>query len=482
MNLILAIDFGSTYTKIAAFDLNENKLIAQAQDKTTTDIGISIGLENAKEKLFRKISKQNFKIVRSLACSSAAGGLRMIAVGLTPQLTTKAAQEAVLGAGAKLVGAYSFKLSDLDIASILKASPDLLLLSGGTDGGDEKNILHNSEVLAASKVEIPIIAAGNRCAASKIKNIFEKKDKFVTFVDNIFPSLDTLNIEPAKHAIRDIFLTHITRAKGLEIAEKSICDIIMPTPLAVLRGSTLVSRGTARQTGWGDLLVLDIGGATTDIHSVAVGYPTNPEIIFKGLPEPLARRTVEGDLGIRYNASTILESFGIEKIKEKYKNYNSHTKSDSAILEYIKKISDNVGWLPQSIEEVAIDLALGELAIENAMSRHVGTISTSYINGYKIKVQRGKDLTEVRHIIGTGGILVSEKLSEKIFEAALFKKTLPEELRPQYSLFYRDINYIFYAIGLIGTHYPESAFELAQKYINKIDYPIKNKHIKPTSH
>jgi uncharacterized protein (TIGR01319 family) len=469
MDLILAIDFGSTFTKISAFDIKKKRLVAQAQARTTVETDVSIGLEHAKERLFQKISGRHVNICKTVASSSAAGGLKMVAIGLTQTLTTKAAQEAVLGAGAKLVKTYSYNLTNADIDSLEKECPDLVLLSGGTDGGDEETVIHNAGRLAESRLNSPIIYAGNRQAADKVADIFQRRTDGLVFTENIFPILGTLNIEPAQKAIRELFVKHITKSKGLDKVEKSLCEIVMPTPRAVLQGATIIAEGTDTQKGWGDLIVLDIGGATTDVHSIGHGYPTGPDTIFKGIPEPLSKRTVEGDLGIRFNASTIVDYIGLEEFARKYSARPAPPLESHSITNYIKKISGQTDWIPIGEHEKNLDLVLGEIAVETAVSRHVGTISDSYLNGYNIRVQRGKDLTGVRHVIGTGGIVAFNQNSLQLLECSRYRRNSPHELRPKSPILYRDKNYLLYAIGLIGTFSTEFAFELAEKYIEKIE-------------
>ena len=120
------------------------------------------------------------------------------------------------------------------------------------------------------------------------------------------PDVNVLNVEPARTMIRKVFIERIIAAKGLKRAEEFVEGILMPTPTAVLKAARLLAPGTPREKGLGDLVVVDIGGATTDVHSVGLGSPGQAGVVRKGLPEPYAKRTVEGDLGIRYNAESIL--------------------------------------------------------------------------------------------------------------------------------------------------------------------------------
>ncbi|HLP45194.1 MAG TPA: methylaspartate mutase accessory protein GlmL, partial [Candidatus Kapabacteria bacterium] len=386
----------------------------------------------------------------------AAGGLRMIAVGLTKALTTRAAEEAALGAGAKLINAYSFKLTPGDIAAIEAKIPDIILLAGGIDGGNEENIIKNAYALAQSSIQSPIIIAGNKVAAPTVRAVLEKAGKYAIIVENILPELDQLNTEPARKAIREIFIDRIIHAKGLDKAREMTGGIIMPTPMAVLKGADLLSKGYRSEHGWGDLLVIDIGGATTDVHSLGYGRPTQVDTILKGLPEPWDKRTVEGDLGIRFNAPVILE-----KIKEEY--------DSSADLDlYVDFVSTHIEHIPYDEKESRMDNILAAKAVETAIRRHAGKIEERYFPTGKIKVQHGKDLTCCKYLIGVGGILAYGHDPGTILKSACFKTSHPEYLCPISPVFLVDKNYILFAAGLLSENAPLTALKIIKKYLEKI--------------
>jgi uncharacterized protein (TIGR01319 family) len=165
LGIYLLLDFGSTYTKIAAADLAKEEVIGWAQAPTTVNTDITIGLNKALSKLAETYGIDANKVQGKYACSSAAGGLIMAAIGLVPELTLEAARRAALGAGAKVVGGYGFEIDEKIVREIEEAKCDIILLSGGTDGGDKKTIIHNAEMLADSKISCPILVAGNRVAA-----------------------------------------------------------------------------------------------------------------------------------------------------------------------------------------------------------------------------------------------------------------------------------------------------------------------------
>ncbi|MFH1652192.1 MAG: glutamate mutase L, partial [Chloroflexota bacterium] len=238
MGLIYAVDFGSTFTKVVAFDLAAGEVRGVAQALTTAHNDITLGLQQALTSLEERCGLKPEKADRFIACSSAAGGLRVVAVGLIPALTAKAAAEAALGAGAKIVGTFAHGLSREDMARVQQLAPDIIVLAGGTDGGNEEVLLRNAETLSRAELDVPIVIAGNKMAAPGAKAALDGAGKEAVVVANVLPELDRLDVEPTREAIRDIFLRRITHAKGLDRAHDIVGDVIMPTPLAVLKGAT----------------------------------------------------------------------------------------------------------------------------------------------------------------------------------------------------------------------------------------------------
>ena len=312
MRPVLLIDFGSTYTKLTAVDLDAGALLGTAAAYTTVQTDINDGLRQGLERLEEKTGKLEF--VDTFACSSAAGGLRMIASGLVPELTSEAAKLASLGAGAKIIGLYSFELTEDDIEEIRAAKPDIFLLVGGTDGGNKECILHNAKMLAALPPEFPIVVAGNRTAARECERLLAGHEVHVC--PNVMPRFGVLQIEPTQNKIREIFLGRIVQAKGLSKVTGLLSDILMPTPAAVLQAMELLAKGCEGESGIGDLVAVDVGGATTDVYSMADGMPEQMNTVYKGLPEPFSKRTVEGDIGMRYSIRGIVEAAGLPRVSQ----------------------------------------------------------------------------------------------------------------------------------------------------------------------
>lgn len=470
MGVYLLVDFGSTYTKVAAVDLEREDIIGWAQAPTTVDTDVTLGLNNALSRLAGACTIDIDHVQGRYASSSAAGGLAMAAIGLVPELTLEAARRAALGAGAKVVRAYGFEIDEEIVEEIEEAKCDIILLSGGTDGGDKKTILHNAEMLADSQICCPVLVAGNRTAANKAKSILESKSKAVYISQNVLPRLDVVEVEPAQNVIREIFLSHIIKAKGLDKAQDFIGKAIIPTPKASLLAAGLLADGTGSEPGLGSLLVIEIGGATTNIHSVADNSPATPQTIIKGLPEQKIKRTVEGDLGIRYNARTILDHVGADSLHSRLNGLISSGSIHKAdVEEYIRKVSNAVDHIPASDAEYALDIVLAKSAALMAVDRHAGSIRQEYSMAGEVTVQYGKNLLEIENIIGTGGIFKYGRHPEMILQAALFDAQKPWSLKPKAPKAYMDEDYILYAIGLLSQDYPAQALRIAKKHLKQIN-------------
>jgi len=471
MRIILAVDFGSTYTKIAAFNVENEKLIGIAQSPTTIEDDITIGVNRAMIMLRERHGRQIENVDKILACSSAAGGLRMVAVGLVKALTVKAAEEAALGAGAKLIKTYSYGLTMEDIVEIEQISPDMILLCGGTDGGNKEFLLGNSALLSESRLDVPYIVAGNRMASGEAKGLLERGGKFAVVEENVLPELDQLNVEPVRERIRDIFMKRISHAKGLDKANKIVGDVIMPTPMAVQKGASLLAEGYENEEGLGDLVVVDVGGATTDIHSVANGDPSRQNVVVKGIPDPYLKRTVEGDLGIRYNAQSILEMAGQKRLFELIRSYHQAVSDKFELEAKVRHLSQNVGYVPESVEDHVLDSVLARTAVDTAMQRHAGRLDEVFLSCGRAYIQRGKDLTRVKAVMGTGGVFVRGRDPFWILSAALLNRRHPDSLRPAQPVLAVDKSYLLYAVGLLAEVAPLAAIRIMKDQVITTEGP-----------
>jgi uncharacterized protein (TIGR01319 family) len=453
----LLIDFGSTFTKVVAVDVDKEEIISRVQVTSTVGEDITIGLKEALGKIDTEVSINRFQNREALACSSAAGGLRIVAIGFVPELTSEAATRAALGAGAKIVGRYSYELTEQELAEIEGIAPDIILLSGGTDGGDKKVIIHNADMLFHSNLAgTYVLVAGNKAAYDEIRTIAEASGKNVKFTKNVMPEIGVLNIEPCNKEIREIYIKNIIIAKGIAKAKALVKDIIMPTPSAVLTAARLLAEGLNGDAGFGDLVVIDVGGATTDVHSIAKGNPASGAVVLRGLPEPYVKRTVEGDLGVRYSLSTLLQYLKMREVPL------------SPNFEKVVGGLSSTARIPETEEEYLAEKILASIAVEIAMERHSGKIEVVYGPAGEMFVQYGKDLTKVEHVVGTGGPIVFSPNPRGILEHALFREESRHILRPKSPKFYIDEQYILYASGLLAQTNPKLALVIMKKYLKQV--------------
>ena len=457
----LFIDFGSTFTKVVLLDLDNLIVAGRTQRPSTVDTDITIALTAAMEDI-SEILGGEAPYRYKLATSSAAGGLKIAAIGLVPELTVEAAKRAALGAGAKITGVYAYQLTWKELEEIERASLDLILLAGGTDGGEQDTIISNAEKLARIvDLRVPIIVAGNRTAADEVSAVLASRGKDHVITDNVMPEIGVLEVDKVRAIIRELF--RIIEAKGLKNAEEFIDEILMPTPTAVLAAARLLAEGADGEEGLGELAILDIGGATTDVHSVAKGDPTEPGLVKKGLPEPYVKRTVEGDLGMRYNASTIVQVAGEGFFRED--RSNSELDLDKAVSRFVL----NPESLPESEEDKTLDVKLARAATRFAMERHAGQIETTYGPNGPVYMQFGKDLRGLKTVIGTGGPLIFGPAPDVIIRETLFSEDNPFSLRPRDPEFYLDREYLLYAVGLLSEKDPLKAFKLGKKYLRRLN-------------
>ncbi|MDR3328036.1 MAG: glutamate mutase L [Prevotellaceae bacterium] len=449
----LTVDFGSTFTKLTAVDSVQQRILATANAFTTVESDVMDGFNVALEQLEHKIGKFNYE--KLLCCSSAAGGLKMVAVGLVPELTAKAAKMAASSAGAKVIKTYSFELSKKEQDEIYDINPDLVLLCGGTDGGNKEVIIQNAKSLCSIERKFSIIVAGNKTAAYPIEQIIGISGKHCVVTENVMPAFNKLNIIPAKNTIRDMYIKEIINAKGLSGIQNITHNQIIPTPLAVMTACELLSQGTKKLAGIGEFVAVDLGGATTDVYSMSNGKPSIDNVVVKGLPEPFSKRTVEGDLGMRYSLKSLIGEIDTEEFCDK-----------NAI-----ELQDFERWIelcianPESVAQQSssnqiIEDSLAAKAIDIAMERHCGEIESTYTPMGEIFSITGKDLTRIPCFIGIGGALTNSNSPKKILSGGLYSKGKYKFLKPQNPKFMLDKKYIFASMGLLSKEEPNLALTL----------------------
>lgn len=460
MKTYLLVDFGSTFTKLTAVDLVNEEVIATAKSITTVDTDILIGYENALKILSEKIGRK-MSFDKITACSSAAGGLKMVAIGLVEELTTEAARRVCLGAGAKVELVLSHNINNREVEKIKEKDIDIILLAGGANGGNKETVIHNAKQLAKSDIKAPIIFAGNKDATDEIEEILTAANKTFFICENVMPRLNVLNVDSARDKIKEIFVENIIEAKGIKNVIKLVNGTILPTPNAVLMAADLLSKGHGGETGLGDLMLADVGGATTDIYSMGSGLPTQMNAILSGLEEPYAKRTVEGDLGMRYSSLGILETFTPSEVEQ-------FRKDGIDIDHEANKRHNDIEFISLTDEDYVADDIFAGKCVEVATSRHVGSLNGVYTPMGIMYYQVGKDLTQTQYYIGTGGVVISSKDPIAILNKGTKIASKPMELRPQKPEFLLDKSYILSSMGLLSIDYPEIALRIMKNKLIKL--------------
>jgi len=467
MGNAILLDFGSTFTKATVVDLDARKIVLAEKEPSTVGVDAKIALDRLYDKIRREIGEENFRQARKLATSSAAGGLRMIVIGLTPTLSIVAGKNAAFGAGAKILKSYSGFLTDEDVAEIESSRAEIILLCGGYEGGNTTAVLHNVNMLGKMDNRIPIIYAGNSEILKDVKIGFYLKRKECFVVNNIIPRVGEVDSAHAESLIRNIFLERITNMKGLDKVKSAIERIVMPTPAAVLEAGELLARGCGSEPGLGDLMIVDIGGATTDIHTYCEPRAYEGAKIV-GSPEPYAKRTVEGDLGMRESSGLVIEEIG-----------SAQAAADLGITEEQLRSSigrrlENIKFLPADDPahrelELRVDEQIAGYACRTAVRRHSGKLEHVRSRVCPL-VQKGKNLSRIRTVIGTGGPIIHSGAPGRILAEAV---TTEQDVKLNYMLprsaeFFVDTDYVFYAAGILKEIDPEAALAIMKNSLKQV--------------
>ena len=461
MRYYLLVDFGSTLTKLTAVDIQIPDIIATSSHYTTIEHDINIGYQHALEDLMKKIG-QDIKFDRVFACSSAAGGLKMAAIGLVKELTVEAAKRACLGAGSRVEMVISGHITRQEIKMLDEKKIDIILLAGGTDGGNRENVSYNIQALAKAGVKTPIVYAGNKACQDEVEDIFEEYNLNGFIVDNIMPRINVLNILPARQKIEEIFLKQIIDAKGITKITENIDNDIIPTPKSVFQAAELLSTGYLDEAGLGDLVIIDIGGATTDVYSI--GDPINKHgVIFQGMEEEFAKRTVEANIGMRHSAPGAIESAPKDLVLRLEHIYKVN------LMEEAMYRKNHYYWIPRDEYGHFIDQLIASLCVEYAISRHAGTIKEIYsVSGLNL-MQTGKDLSEVTYVIGTGGAIINAKEPLSVLNHAVSRADNANELRPIDPNYLLDKDYLLSSMGLLLIEKPIEALKILKKHLQKLN-------------
>ncbi len=442
---VLVAEIGSTTTVVNAFDNIMSpcpKFIGQGQAPTTVLNGdVTVGLKGAVEDLKGNLGADELQWEEFLATSSAAGGLRMTVHGLVYDMTVRAAKEAALGAGAIIKHVTAGKLRRTDLKKIEEIMPNIILVAGGVDYGERDTALHNFEMIASMGLGIPVIYAGNIENQEEVRLIAEETGTRLYLVDNVYPKVDLLNVEPTRRVIQEVFEEHIIHAPGMATVRDMVNGPIIPTPGAVMEAAKVLKEHL------GDLVVFDVGGATTDVHSVTEGSEEINLMLIS--PEPVAKRTVEGDLGVYVNIAHIVEKIGMENLMKEFAD--------------AEELVKNAKPIPETDREKLFIERLTREAVLTSLERHAGKLRHFYGPTGKKTVAEGKDLTNVRYIIGTGGALTRLPHRHEILKSVgLYGKGT--ELYPgKEARILIDSHYIMASLGVLSKRFPEAALALMKE-------------------
>lgn len=370
MTQAVCVDVGSTYTKAALIDLGGARLVRRAEVPTTAGTDVLEGLDAA-------VAAVGGDGEPLYVCSSAGGGLRLAVVGYESLVTAEAGHRVGLSAGAQVVHVATGMLDGSAIAALRAGRPDVILLVGGTDGGDAETLLHNARRLATSRMRIPVVLAGNADARPAAARMLTGRERPVpvTVTANVLPRIGVLDPGPARAAIREVFLRHVIGGKRLSRGRRFPSLVRAATPDAVLAGVELL----ADLTGAG-VLVVDVGGATTDVYSALLPDAEAESGPRRDVAGTLWRsRTVEGDLGVAAGAAGTVAAATAEKV-------------------ILPKLALPDSGQPPTAER---DRDLAAAAAMIALRRH----ARGHSPGPGRPRTGGRDLREVRLVVGSGGVL-----------------------------------------------------------------------------
>jgi uncharacterized protein (TIGR01319 family) len=452
---VLCVDVGSTFTKALLVDLEEARIVATTNRPTFAAGDVLDVIAACRSDLAATDPRATHAEV--LACSSAGGALWIAVVGNEDLVTAEAGRRVALSSGGRVGGVVAVAGRSLDevvsrLASLAPQPPgiDVVLLTGGTDGGNRDAVLDGARALVAAGWTGPTVVAGNADAADEVADLLGERPCVLT--TNVVPRIGVLAPDGARAAIREMFLAHVIGGKGLSSGAEFVAMVQGPTPDVVLTGVELLARGLDQaRPGIGDVAVVDIGGATTDVYSVLT---LDPELSDAGLarevvaPTP-ANRTVEADLGMRWSALGVVEAAGADATDE--------------LRAAATALHADTSQVPDTDAAYDVDETLARIAAANAVRRHAGRSRVVLSPDGRVVERSGVDLREVALLVGSGGVLRHGRpgVAERVL-GALVTADDPEGWQlPERARIVVDEQYLLMAVGLLAGRHPDVAYRLA---------------------
>ncbi len=450
-DLVACVDFGSTFTKALLVDTANAEVVTSAEAPTTVRSDVLEGWHACRHQL--AVREPAARRAPVLACSSAGGGLRIAVVGNEELVTAEAGRRVALSSGGTVVHVGVDGVAGGGLAALTDSRPDVVLLVGGTDGGNAEVVAAAAQRLAAARWTGPVVVACNAEAAVDVEATLASAGIDVEVAPNVVPQIGVLQPEPARVAIRTMFLRHVIGGKRLSASAEFLAMVQAPTPDAVLSGVEVLAAAT------GDVTVVDVGGATTDVYSVVDVDPEPEGPAQQVVAATPMSRTVEGDLGMRWTAQTTVaaaRAMGLADPDE-----------CAALAVGARRRSRDVGHLPDDSAGIELDLRLAELAVGVALRRHAGRQRVVFGPDGHLVERSGTDLREVRLLVGSGGVLRHGDpwQAVKVMVAATGSDIEGGWLLPRAPRVVIDTSYVLSAAGLIRAHHEAAARVLVQNYV-----------------